>query len=104
MPWNDSDLTTVFRSLSLFMLCGCIASSKPSLMNGYKYPVFVERSLESCSTNNQDHIINYIIKPHTLSHIINHEHISIAFAIIIKVALQRVLRVPLTAKLSKWKH
>jgi hypothetical protein len=48
--------------------------------------------------------LNYIIKLHVLPHIINHEHVSIAFAIIIRVALQGVLTIPLTAKVNKWKH
>ena len=52
--------------------------------HGFPYPVFVERSSVSCSSINQDHIIIL----HVLLHIINHEHISITFAIIIRVALQ----------------
>ena len=49
-------------------------------------------------------LLNYIIQLHVLSHIINHEHVAIAFANIINVALQRVLRKPLTATLNNWNH
>ena len=55
-----------------------------SLMSRFMYPVFVERSFVSFITNNEDHII----KLNVLSHIIDHEHVSIAFAITTRVALQ----------------
>jgi hypothetical protein len=39
-------------------------------------------------TLNRIILLNDIIKLHVLSHITNHEHVSIAFATIIRVALQ----------------
>ena len=44
-------------------------------------------------------LLDYIIILHVLLHIINHEHVSIAFAIIIRVALQECLEY---RKLSNW--
>jgi len=69
---------------SLFILCGCISSSMASLMSRFMYSFWGGKFFVSFSSINQDHIIRLYV----LSHIINHEHVSIAFAIIIRVALQ----------------
>lgn len=77
--------------------------SNPSLMSGDGYPVLRKEVLYPVVASTRIILLNYIIKLFVWSHII-HEHVSTAFAIIIKVAIQIVLRIPLTAKLNNWNY
>ena len=103
-PWDISDLSSVFQVLLPFFKQ--VQEGIPRSAHGQStislhvvwvhfqfncFPdesvhvlFFGERSFVSFSSINQDHII----KLYVLSNIINHEHVSIAFPIITRVALQ----------------
>jgi hypothetical protein len=72
-------------------------------MSGYSIEFLWKEVLYPVVASTRTTSLKYIIKLHVLSHIINHEHVSIAFATIIRIALQGALRIT-TAKVNKWKH